>query len=322
MPHGPRLGVVEINYHSVLEWESAGSASEGGGLGQVWECGIGLGGRLDATNATDPLISVITRIGYDHTNLLGTTLSQIAREKVEIIRDNRKLITIHQKPEAEEVIKRMAHKRKSTIVYADEEHEIEVTDRSLEGSRVRIRGRIGDIAAFLPLVGTHQIENLVVTLAVLVELKEMGFHLDPDAIATGIERTRLHGRFEVISESPLVIFDCAHNEDSFQALEENLETLGIEEFSLIFGANEDKDITYCLEHIFPKARNVFLVKSDSPRAREPGALRQAAQDYQDRIFISHSVKEAMRDAADKGASSTAIVITGSFYLWQKDWKTD
>ncbi|MGD9380666.1 MAG: Mur ligase family protein [candidate division WOR-3 bacterium] len=283
---------------------------------------VGLGGRLDATNATEPLISVITRIGYDHTNLLGTTLSQISGEKAEIIRESGNLVTIHQKPEVEKIITRIVQERKSTIIYAEEQHNIAVTDQSLKGSHVRITGGIGELDAFLPLAGKHQIENLLLAAAVLFELRTMGFLLDREAIATGIGRTRLHGRFEVISESPLVIFDCAHNEDSFRALEENLEAFGIEEFSLIFGANEDKDISYCLERIFPKASNVFLVKSNSPRAREPQELRQSARKFQNRVFISHSVKEAMQDAVSKGGPCTATIITGSFYLWQRDWKTD
>jgi dihydrofolate synthase/folylpolyglutamate synthase len=157
---------------------------------------------------------------------------------------------------------------------------------------------------------------------VLFELKATGCHFDLEAIATGIERTHLHGRFEVISESPLVIFDCAHNEDSFRALEENLEELGVHNFSLVFGANEDKDIAYCLEHIFPKARNVFLVKSENPRARKPEELMRAAQRFSDHLYIFPSVKEAMEAAAEEASPDSATVITGSFYLWQKDWKTE
>ena len=282
---------------------------------------VGLGGRLDATNATDPMISVITRIGYDHTNLLGTTLSQITAEKAEIIRNDGTLVTIHQKPEVEKIIKRKVEEHKSKIIYADEKYHIEVTERSLKGSRVRITGSIGEIDAYLPLAGKHQIENLLVAVAVISELKATGFRLDLEAIATGIERTQLRGRFEVVSESPLVIFDCAHNEDSFRALEENLEELGVRNFLLVFGTNEDKDITYCLRHIFPKASKVFLVKSDSPRAREPEDLMKAARQFQDRVNVSHSVKEAMQTASKENGPARAIVITGSFYLWQKDWKT-
>lgn len=281
---------------------------------------VGLGGRLDATNATDPLISVITRIGYDHTNLLGTTLSQITREKAEITRDSGKLITIHQKPEVEKILKRVAQDRKSSIIFADEQHEFKVIDQSLNGSQVHISGRIGELATLLPLIGTHQVENLSLAIAVLFQLKTMGFHIDREAIKTGIEHTQLHGRFEVVSETPLVIFDCAHNDDSFQALEQNLQALQITDFSLVFGANEDKDISYCLRHIFPKAQSVFLVKSHNPRAREPRELMGTAQKFQEHICVSRSVEAAIRSAVKNTGPNAAIIVTGSFYLWQKDWK--
>ena len=281
---------------------------------------VGLGGRLDATNATDPLISVITRIGYDHTNLLGTTLSQITREKAEITRDNGKLITIHQKPEVEKILKCVAQDRKSSIIFADEQHACKVIDQSLKGSHVSISGRIGELDTLLPLVGKHQVENLSLAIAVLFQLKAQGFYLDLEAIKTGIQHTQLHGRFEVVSENPLVIFDCAHNEDSFQALERNLQALHITDFSLVFGANEDKDISYCLRHIFPKAQSVFLVKSDNPRTREPRELMQTAQNFQERICVSRSVEAAIQSAVKNTGPDTAIIVTGSFYLWQKDWK--
>jgi dihydrofolate synthase/folylpolyglutamate synthase len=279
---------------------------------------VGLGGRLDATNAADPLISVITRVGYDHTNLLGTTLSQITNEKAGIIRNNGELITIHQRFDAEKTIKRAVRDRSSSIIFADEQHKIDISDMSLKGSHVSITGRLGEIETFLPLAGAHQIENLALTLAVLFELKTMGFYLGLDTITKGIANTQLHGRFDVVSQTPLVIFDCAHNEDSFKALENTLRDLHIEDFHLVFGTNKDKDINYCLRNIFPKAREVYLVKSDNPRAVDPQDLLANAKRHQASVTISNSVPEAIQAASKSDAK--AIIITGSFYLWQKEWK--
>ena len=280
---------------------------------------VGLGGRLDATNATNPLISVITRIGYDHMNLLGNTLAEIAREKAGIIRENGKLITIHQRPSAGNVLKKIAANRKSTVIFADEQHHIEVLDQSLRGSRVFISGRIGEIGIILPLAGLHQIENLSLALAVLFELRTMGFHLSPGKIGQGIKSAQLHGRFEVVSENPLVIFDCAHNEDSFMALEKNLQVFDIRDFCLVFGANKDKDISYCLKHIFPRAKRVFLVHTDNPRSLEPQDLMKMAERYQRNLSVSSSVNEAIQSAKKDIHGNPAVVITGSFYLWQKEW---
>jgi dihydrofolate synthase/folylpolyglutamate synthase len=279
---------------------------------------VGLGGRLDATNASNPSISVITRIGYDHTNLLGTTLSQITNEKAGIIRENGRLITIHQRTDAEKIIKRVAKERNSIIIFADEQNRIRVNNMSLTGSHVSITGRIGDMSVFLPLAGGHQIENLSIALAVLFEMKAMGFYLDLETIMRGIANTQLRGRFNIISQTPLVIFDCAHNEDSFRALDNNLRAFCIDDFNVIFGTNKDKDISYCLKHIFPKARQVFLVKSDNPRALDPEELLTQAKKHQSRVAISASVREALKSASANEAKAT--LVTGSFYLWQKDWR--
>jgi dihydrofolate synthase/folylpolyglutamate synthase len=280
---------------------------------------VGLGGRLDATNATDPLVSVITRIGYDHTNLLGTRLSQITHEKAAIIRMNGKLITIHQRPVVEKILRKVAKDRNCNIIFADELHDVRVIDRSTKGSGIYVSGKVGNFKTFLPLIGAHQIENLSVALAACVELRQTGFEFDQAAIREGIEKTELRGRFELISENPPVIFDCAHNKDSFQALEKNLETLNIRNFYLIFGTNKDKDIRYCLKHIFPKAKEVFLVRTDNPRAVCPQELIRKARRYQKNLTFAKSVKHALSTIKKKD-SSTAIIITGSFYLWQNDWK--
>ncbi|MCK4941134.1 bifunctional folylpolyglutamate synthase/dihydrofolate synthase [candidate division WOR-3 bacterium] len=280
---------------------------------------VGLGGRLDATNATDPLVSVITRIGYDHTNLLGTRLSQITHEKAAIIRRNGKLITIHQRPVVEKILRKVAKDRNCNIIFADELHDVRVINRSIKGSGIHVSGKVGNFKTFLPLIGTHQIENLSGALSVCAELRQTGFELDQTATREGIEKTELRGRFELISDNPPVIFDCAHNKDSFQALEKNLQTLNIRNFYLIFGTNKDKDIRYCLKYIFPKAKEVFLVRTDNPRAVCPQELIRKARRYQKNLTFAKSVKHALSTIKKKD-SSTAIIITGSFYLWQREWK--
>jgi dihydrofolate synthase/folylpolyglutamate synthase len=189
----------------------------------------------------------------------------------------------------------------------------------MKGSRIHVSGDVGDFKTFFPLVGGHQIENLSVALALFVELRHMGFTLEQIAIMEGIKKTELHGRFELISEQPPVVFDCAHNEDSFQALEKNLQNLNIRDFYLIFGTNKDKDIRYCLKYIFPQAKEVYLVKTENPRAVCPQELSRKARRYQKKLRFAKSVKHVLSMIRKKD-SSTAIVIAGSFYLWQTEWK--
>lgn len=280
---------------------------------------VGLGGRLDATNASEPLLSVITRIGYDHTDLLGKTLPQIAREKAGIIRAHGRLVTIRQRPAAAQVVRRIARERRCAVVLAEDRHRVRTLAQTIGGTQVGVRGAIGRFETFLPLAGPHQIENLLIGLAVLSELRTAGFRIRADAVKKGVRRTALRGRFEILSRKPLVIFDCAHNEDSFKALEKNLEVHGIRKFDLIFGASRNKDIGYCLRRIFPRARRIFLVRADHPRAMAPEDLRQRARRYHDDLTVADSVADALQLRAPDERSNAPVVITGSFYLWPKKW---
>lgn len=305
---------------------------------------VGMGGRLDSTNVSNPIISVITKIGYDHTNLLGNKLSQIAMEKAGIIKpppfpppqveeDERRgkvttmstrqkhsqLITIHQRSSVERVIKRVAKKQRNKITFAEDQHNIKIVKQTIKGSHVRIAGQIGRFNAFLPLPGVHQVQNLFLALSVINELRTMGFEIPVQAVQKGIRQTKLRGRFEVISNKPLVIFDCAHNRDSFEALHENIETLKIRNFFLIFGCSRGKDITYALKKIFPKAKEVVLVKTDNPRAMTQTDIYDLARRYQQNIAIASSVAHAIEYLKSKSQKNGKIIITGSFYLWQPSW---
>ena len=303
---------------------------------------VGLGGRLDSTNVTYPIISVITKIGYDHTDLLGNRLSQIAREKAGIIKpppfappqvgedkrggkvitistrqEHGQLITIHQRSSVEQVIKKVAKKQRNKITFAEDQHNIKILKQSIKGSHLKINGEIGKFNTFLPLPGSHQVENLEIAMSVLNELRKKGFKITVPATQKGIKRTDLHGRFEIISKRPLIIFDCAHNQDSFEALQKNLNLINTKNLYLIFGTNKDKHIRYCLKYIFPKAREVLLVKTNNPRTMEPIDLYKKAKKYQKNLTIAPSVQKAIEYIKTKANHNPTIIITGSFYLWSE-----
>jgi len=289
---------------------------------------VGLGGRLDATNVFENHIPVITRIGYDHMNLLGNKLSQIAREKAGIIPDSRfqitdnQIITIHQRPSVETILKKVARKRNHRIIFADELHTIKIKKLTLAGTELQITGSLGDFKSFLPLPGEHQIENLQNALGVLYTLKNKGFNIKIENIKKGIENTKLSGRFEIISKRPLIIYDVAHNEDSFRALDDVLKLIcNITKkghripLYLIFGCSKDKDINYAIKNIFPQAEEVLLVKSDNPRLMEPIEVFQKAQKYQKNILIAGSIKCAIEYLVPKLNNNAAAIVFGSFYLY-------
>ncbi|HEX7320570.1 MAG TPA: folylpolyglutamate synthase/dihydrofolate synthase family protein [bacterium] len=320
---------------------------------------VGLGGRLDATNVvTGPVIPVITRIGYDHMNMLGKTLERIAREKAGIIKKippplipphlrgregwgvTRRIleptvITIHQRSVVEKVLRKVARKRKHAVIFANDLHRIKVLRMDMTGMDVHIKGRRGEFDAHLPMAGRHQVENLSLALAVVSRLRDQGIEINIPAVKAGIANTKLQGRFEVISKKPLVIFDVAHNEDSFRALEQNLNEVfwsrafrlmkdGAKDptpkrgLFLIFGCSTEKDINYAIKHIFPKAREVLLVKADHPRAMEPVEIFKSAKKYQKNIIIAGTVKKALEYLKTRITKNSATIIFGSFYLYPKN----
>jgi len=280
---------------------------------------VGLGGRRDATNVSHPIVSVITRIGFDHTNLLGKKLSGIAFEKAGIIHDQGTTVTIHQRPIVEKILRAEVRKRRQRMVFAESLHDLKITRSTLAGTAYRVTGKLGMFDLFLPLTGTHQRENLALALAVLSELKDRGFKITKPRIVHGLRRTELAGRFETISRDPLVIYDAAHNEDSFRALEKNLALLRGKKLYLIFGCSSDKDIGYCIRHIFPRARRILLVKADHPRALEPAEILKIAKKSGNRIVVAGTVKKALnliRLIKDKN-EDIAVIIFGSFYLYNQ-----
>lgn len=279
---------------------------------------VGLGGRLDATNSIDPLITIITRIGYDHTALLGHTLSLIAQEKAGIIKKHGNLYTIQQRPRVQKILEKYCRLRSCSLHMAGQEHEIKVIKQTIKGSTLSVTGRLGKLKIFLPLPGVHQIENLSIVLAVLNELRNMNFNVTASGVKNGIRQTKLRGRFELISKNPPVIFDCAHNQDSFKALYFNIKELKIRNFSLVFGSSAGKDLSYALKNIFPEAKEVVLVKARNPRAILPVEINMRARKYQKNMIIAPSVAQAL-DYLKNKSKKDSIIITGSFYLWQKNW---
>ncbi|MEO0096367.1 MAG: folylpolyglutamate synthase/dihydrofolate synthase family protein [candidate division WOR-3 bacterium] len=320
---------------------------------------VGLGGRLDATNVFNSHIPVITRIGYDHMNLLGNKLSEIAYEKAGIITEalqtagtdferqhgfgnqscltindkrhterfsqppnvKRKncgtVITIHQRPSVNRVLQRAVRERKYQLIFADDLHKIIIRNMTIRGNELSVNGMLGRFELFLPLIGRHQIENLQIALAVLYELQKRGFKIKISNIKTGIKNAKLSGRFEILSEKPLIIYDVAHNEDSFKALLDNLKLLleYTNKIYLIFGCNKDKEINYAIKNIFPLAQEVLLVKANNPRAMEPLEIFNRAKIYQENIIIATSIKNALEYVLEKIDCKSVVTVFGSFYLY-------
>ncbi len=281
---------------------------------------VGMGGRLDATNIVDPLVSVITDISLDHTEWLGGTIAEIAREKAGILRPNGTLITLPQHPEANQALGEVAVELDVRGVNA-----AEYMPGLASGNSYRIEVLGKEIAVESPLHGPHQHRNVALAIAAAVELAtKHGFAITPEAIAKGIRATRWPGRFEQIttqlsasSESQSGgmqwLLDVAHNPAGAWALRASLREINPEPRTLVFSCLSDKPLDELAQILFPLFERVIFAPIASPRATPMEDLLAAAARTGTASESAATVKEALAFARQQ-AGNAPVVVSGSVYL--------
>jgi dihydrofolate synthase/folylpolyglutamate synthase len=275
---------------------------------------VGLGGRLDATNLCDPVLSVITPIGLDHQEYLGNTLAAIAREKAGILRAGRPAVVWIEEPEAAESVRAAAAEIGADLRFASSEVAIEgIEPLGWEGQRVRLATPARGYDLGLALLGDHQTRNLALAVRTAEALADLGFDkIDARAIAEGAAAARWPGRLEPI-ELPggrRVLLDAAHNPDGAQALARFLDRLD-QPVDLLFGVLGDKDYAGMLEALAPKARRIVLTTPLSPRAKPPGELAALLGDREE-VFVEADPDRALDRALALGGE--VLVACGSIFL--------
>ncbi len=279
---------------------------------------VGLGGRLDATNVVRPIVSVITSISYDHTHLLGNTLSQIAGEKAGIIKPGIPAVSSPQVDEAGQVIEQVAHARSAPFTLVGRDIMYECMAHSLEGQTIRV-WKEGDhnepLTLSIPFLGAHQAANAATAYTALEIFNRSGLKVDREAIQRGFPRAFWPGRFEIIQKSQPVVLDCAHNRDSALKLRQTLEEyFPGRQATMVFGASEDKDIAGMLAELMPLVKQLVTVKSFHPRAIDPDKLVQMAGPYGRPIHCVEHVPEAMETALQEVDPDGLVLVTGSIFV--------
>ena len=281
---------------------------------------VGLGGRLDATNVATPRVSVITSLSMDHMAVLGDTLAKIAGEKAGIIKQGVSVVSSPQKPEALEVLERVARERDASLTLVGRDVPFEIVGSSLDGQSFIIHN--SREAFRIPLLGSHQLSNAATAYAAL---KASGLSITDEAIQTGFSQVKWRARFEVARREPPVIFDSAHNDDSFAKLRETLETyFPGRPVTLIFGASEDKNIPGMFREMKSKIKKLIVTRADHPRALEVEKIQQLA----DQAGVGHDavtpVSSALARALELSAKDGSIVLSaGSMFVTaevMKEWK--
>ncbi|WP_255575766.1 bifunctional folylpolyglutamate synthase/dihydrofolate synthase [Caproiciproducens faecalis] len=273
---------------------------------------VGLGGRLDATNViSTPLVSVITSISLDHTAILGDTLAKIAYEKCGIIKDNGVTVCYPgQNPEALAVIRSTAEERKNRLVIADTDS-VEVLSMNISGTGLEYRG----LLVSLPFIGEHQIKNAVTALAVIEELKKMGYHIADHSIEAGFSSASFPARMEVLSADPLIVLDGAHNPDGTAALAGAVKKyLGNKKIIAIAGMLADKDVSGAVGNFTGLFSRVFTLAPNSPRALDAKALAEKFQSIGANAEPTENADAALAKALSLLNADSALLICGSLYL--------
>ncbi len=270
---------------------------------------VGLGGRLDATNVVTSKVSVITSLSYDHMAVLGDTLAKIAGEKAGIIKEGVPVVSSPQKEEALQVLERVAREGNASLTLVGRDVTFEPLNSSLDGQDFRIQNS----EFHIPLLGDHQIENAAVAYTAL---KASGIPISDDAIRQGFSRVKWPARFEIARREPPVIFDSAHNQDSFAKLRETLEKYfpGRQAY-LIFGASEDKNIPGMFAEMKPKIKRLIVTRADHPRALEVEKILQLAQQAEVEAEAVCPVEAALKRALELSAKDGSIVLSaGSMFV--------
>ncbi|MGC2111492.1 MAG: folylpolyglutamate synthase/dihydrofolate synthase family protein [Candidatus Korobacteraceae bacterium] len=291
---------------------------------------VGMGGRLDATNVVEPLISVIADISLDHQKYLGDTIAEIAREKAGIIRRNGIVVTLPQHPQANDVIGHAVLDNGAHAVSA-----VKYVPPVSPGAAAYLAGRpiaapgrsrypltvMGkEIEVDSPLAGRHQLRNIALAIATAEVLAQFGFTVTPRQVEQGIRETHWPGRFQVIAPSAAthqreMVFDVAHNPAGAWALRSALsETFPGRALTVVFAAMRDKAIQEMAEILFPIVEQVVVTQVANPRAATTAELLQAASRTGAQLYAEETVPAALARARDLSKPDGLIVVTGSIFL--------
>jgi dihydrofolate synthase/folylpolyglutamate synthase len=291
---------------------------------------VGLGGRLDATNIVTPLVSVITSLSYDHMQVLGNTLAEIAGEKAGIIKPGVPVVLAPQVDEARQVVERIAGERSASLVQVGHDLRYLPLEHSLNGQSLYVwsgaeqplfdafqRGVAGwePLRLVVPLLGQHQAENAAVAYAALQAAGPRGLPLSAGAIQQGFAGAAWPGRLEILQRQPPVILDSAHNRDSAIKLRQALEDyFPGKRIILIFGASEDKDIAGMFAELLTQASQVIVTRSFHPRAAEPEQLAQEAARHNQQVTIVPAIEDALVEGLRRLDEHSLLLVTGSIFI--------
>ena len=268
---------------------------------------VGLGGRLDE-------LSIITNIGFDHTEFLGKSLDKIAEEKAGIIKERVPVIIGETQKETKKVFHKIAKSKNAPIVFADKVNEVSAVIFST-GEMIVKHKKLGDIQ--VGLGGDYQLHNVATVITVFEELEKLGFHVSFENLKKGLKDVvsmpGLLGRWQIVQENPSVILDTGHNKEGIQYVAEQLKHMKFNNLHVVFGMVDDKDIEGVLG-LLPENATFYFTAAETKRAVPPEQLINFGEKFKLRGNSYKSVEEAVTEALKVAGAEDVIYIGGSNFI--------
>jgi dihydrofolate synthase/folylpolyglutamate synthase len=273
---------------------------------------VGMGGRLDATNVLQPMVSIITSISLEHQIYLGTTLQQIAKEKAGIIKRAIPLVTGVMQPSVIAVMREKCRQMNAPLFLAGKD----IRGRKSGPGRFNYKGFNRTLTGLAPgLIGDHQIRNATLALGAAELLSKKGIKITEQGMRTGIQDARWPGRMEIVRRAPTIVLDGAHNPEAWQAMKKTLNKyFTCRKLFMVIGVMQDKDIARMIEILTPGAHTVIFCKPKMERAASQELIAQhisrpAAQHI---LWIDDTV-EALHAVLKRAAADDLVCVTGSLF---------
>ncbi len=276
---------------------------------------VGLGGRLDATNVVQPEVCIITSISFDHTEVLGNTLAEIAAEQAGIIKPNSIVVASPHVDEVNRIIEQTCLTCRAELVRVGSDVTWQSLGFDFSRQSLRVKGRLASYELSIPLLGQHQLENAATAVAALEVLAERGFRISGDSITKGLAQVSWPGRLQVLSRRPLLVVDGAHNPDSARKLRQSLERyFDFDRAILIIGASSDKDIAGIVSELVPLFDKVIVTRSIHPRAMATAPIAAEFSQHGVEAQETDDISAALPLALTLAGGKDLICVTGSLFV--------
>jgi len=277
---------------------------------------VGLGGRLDASNVVDPLVSVITNIGYEHTNILGETLVEIADEKAGIIKPGRVLVTATRDSEVFRVFTEKAKELGAEVVHVGYDTSYTRTGSSLTGQTFDLHSLREYTGLSIPLLGDHQVLNAATAVAAVESLSRYGIELPEEAIRCGLANVSWPARLEIVIEKPLVVLDCAKDAEATEAVRRSIERdMKPRRVVAVVSMSSDKKIPGMIDSVAAVAeRFIITTHSVMRRAAEPTVIAAEVERNGVPYEIIRDEAAAFKRALELAGDDDMVLVIGSVFL--------